>query len=129
MPGTGADSLASPSVGIWRTRGGARGARKTAGGVLDAASARPGEPDAALQRGREEIPHLLEPPRHRAQVESARVEAGPHLAPAQRRRDGRAVDATRRVRGDDGLALRVLQAVEIQPSAAPRAAALERDLG
>src|SRR6266403_2974675 len=70
------------------------------------------------ERGREEIAHLAQSLRHRAQAELPRVETRLHLAPAQRGRDGCARHSAQRVRRDPRLAVGVLHAVEVQPPAA-----------
>src|SRR3954469_15012527 len=76
--------------------------------------------------GREQIADVLQPLRNGAEIERARIEPRLHLAPAERRRHRRSRRAAQRVRGDDGLPVRVLHAVEVEPPAARRERSLQR---
>src|ERR1700737_2130190 len=88
-----------------------------------------GQLHALFQDRREEIADLGEAIRHRAEIELLRVELLRDLFPLQWCGYRRAVDRPRRIRRDDSLAVRVLHAIEIEPSAALRQTALDRELG
>src|SRR5260370_25120413 len=72
------------------------------------------EADSLLEGRLEEIAGAVDALGHRVQVELRRIEAGLHLAPAQRRGDRRAGHAAQRVGRDGRLAVGVLHAVEVE---------------
>src|SRR6266852_5326445 len=73
-----------------------------------------------LEHRLEQIAHFGEAVGHRPHIEFLRVELLVDLFPLQGRRHRRAVDRAQRIRCDHGLAVAVLQTIEVEAPAAPR---------